>query len=232
MPTRLDDARIKLELDVGPAKAKLEAIEAEYAKLQDKQRGVEQKKETQKDEQEREVEEQAREIEERGRGFSENLKMPPIRALLSAAGLVGAIPVVGGAARVGVEALQKYGALGVGLIEGLTDEMPPLIRAALRAVTDTVEELHQQVNKHDATLRSIEPAMETVLALGKAQLLADSASGLSYLAEVFGQARSIEEARIRMQRFSRDMALRTMSETGGPALVNEVKKAFKNQQGK
>lgn len=156
-----------------------------------------------------------------------------IRGLLSAPGLLGAVPVVGGALSFGAQLEMKYGAAAEGMVAGLTGQLlresgmedsagGEILDRVTKLVLQMQDSVRGVVQSLDAKLRAIEPALEAVLMMGKGQLLAAGGLDKGFLSQYAENMFEIQSTLLRKDKDVRDKTLREVSEAGGSELVKSL----------
>ena len=225
MATKLQDAVVKVRLDAEGALAELNALLQSTTKLE----GAEQKAaDTGKkiDEQSKAEQRQAATKQKPSAKFT----LPP----LTAAGVAGAAPWVGGTARFAVEQIQRFGPAAHGIMGEFAEQgsaeflnkLPSWLREPIRdAMNEGLKKVTEKalmfVEKWDAWLRAFGGTIDQLKAVGKAQLYLGGAIDADWMWKYAKNEFAWQEASYRMQR-AQDMRVTEALGRGGAKSVIQL----------
>jgi hypothetical protein len=204
MAVRLDDAKIKVTLETQVAKEQLDRLSAEVKRVAERRQEIDVQK-GQKEEEQRKEDQDDETAKQAAKGMRFN------RQMLTAAGLVGAIPFIGPAAKLSTELTQKFGPFAAGGLAGI----------------EMMEKLVTNINKLDARLKAIEPAFDKTLSVAKAQMLMAGKEGLNVpdLMELFTNLYEMETIQRRLK-FKVDMEVKEIfGKAAGGAMTEAIMRA-------
>ena len=225
MATVIGQAVVKLTVDPQGTRQEIQALNATIEAVERKRRELEKDKGDTKADDNKKVDAKKRELNEKKKRFS----LPP----LTAADVAGAIPFVGGLAKLSTMGVQRFGASAVGALEGLaasaTDGLTgpaKIIMDQILAVTkDAVKEALDKVNDIDAFLKAFQPAFEQVKQVAKAQLLTSGEVDVTDIGGFLQNEFKIQEAQLRLRKSIQDETMRQLGSSGTKQLIEGLRKA-------
>lgn len=155
-----------------------------------------------------------------------------IPGLLSAEGLGGALPVIGGPTRAVIQGVQKFGPMATGINEAIAQNLPPGLREVFEGVSAFQSETVKKLIEVDQRLRAIEPTFEASLQVARAQLLLGGAVDVGDLAEFYKQTYEITYAQRAKDIDVRTKTLEELSKSGAKQLIDAVQKSVKGELSK
>lgn len=209
---------IRLTLDREGARAEAEELSRRYSAVD-----AARKKDEDAERERKGKEESAKPKAEKGGGGG-GFRLPP----LTAPDVLGATPVVGGAARLGSSLVQRFGALASGIAQAAAADLPaPVAKAIAAAVDGVITQTGAAINSLDARLRAFSATFEQVKAVTKAQLLLYGKVDTTGTAAFTQREFTIQSKLLQLQKTAEDAVLRELGRNGQKTMIDALRKTVR-----
>lgn len=227
MATTLREAVIRISIDPQGARAEVAQLEKTLRSIDERRQTLKRERQEESRQDEKKVSDKKRELQEKAARFS----LPP----LTAADVVGAIPVVGGLAKVTTQGLQRFGPGLTGVLdegakaamEGVPEPFKTVLGGIVDKQTEFLKQAQGKINEFDAFLRAFHPTWEQVKAVAKAQMLVSGAVDITDIGSFAQNEFMIQQAQLRLQKSIEDETLRQLGAGGTKQLLEATRKLFK-----